>query len=86
MALSDKHIDHVCLFAQGHHQCRYLQEDFNDSGDIVCYCAKLTAERKLIDEKAWQAMHDQSPNAPLGDNCKGYLKLLNKKQGYDIKD
>lgn len=92
MALTQKQVQDVCLLYQGHTQCRYLDEDTDDQGNVVAVCRKLTLDKSIIDEEVDRFLDESKKNnqdprkqgVALGDNCVGYLKLTNKKQGYDI--
>lgn len=89
MSLSPNQLAHVCLKGGGEGECRYLSE--GDDGNF--YCLKLVAmRRKKIDEAVtWfektRTDHGLDPAdeaVPQGDNCKGYLLLLDVLQGYDV--
>lgn len=94
MALTKKHLNDVCYLQGGHLQCRYLDEDFDDNGQIVSICKKLSPERKIIDQELRDFLNDakktgQDPiqqGVPLGDNCQGFVVLKSKPQGYDVKN
>lgn len=93
MALTNKQLNNVCLVSGGHLQCRYLDEDLDDNDNVVYVCKKLSPDRKIIDDELVDFMNDmkksgQDPttqNAPLGDNCAGFVVLKTKPQGYDVK-
>lgn len=92
MALTLKQVRDVCLINTGHSQCRYLDEDLDDQSNIVHICKKKTPDKALVDSEIDIFLQDmkrthQDPNKQnmaLGDNCCGYLKLITKKQGYDV--
>jgi hypothetical protein len=56
------------------------------------YCLKLHPRRNAIDKEVAEFKRKQkqagidpmSLDKPLGDNCKGYVFLKYKSQGYDI--
>jgi hypothetical protein len=92
MALTQKHIEDVCLVYGGHKSCRYLIYD-QESGKYMC--SKLVKQLKedvdtRIDEYlAKLKKNGQDPSVmgrAIGDNCQGYIFLKYKKQGYDVKD
>lgn len=93
MALTEKQLQDVCYILGGPNQCRYLDEDMDDQGNIVYVCKKQCPDKKIIDDEFVDFLKDMKKNGqdpakqgvPLGDNCGGYLKLTHKKQGYDIK-
>lgn len=92
MALTRKQTEDVCFLWGGTNQCRYLDEDVDDDGNIVHICKKKSPYKKVIDEEMieWLAeckKNNQDPikqGVPLGDNCGGYVVLKTKKQGYDV--
>jgi hypothetical protein len=92
MALTQKHVKDVCLVNGGHLGCRYLDEDLDDNGNAVWICRKLTSDRDIIDLEVEEFLDHMKLNGqdpaksgqPMGDNCKGYIKLNHKKQGYDV--
>lgn len=92
MALSLKQLKDVCCLNGGHKQCSYLDEDVNDKGFRVHVCKKLSPDQQIIDDEIVDFLNEmkktgQDPNkqsVPLGNNCKGYIVLKNKLQGYDI--
>ncbi len=94
MALTDKQVQHRCLYSQGASQCRYLEQDKYDWRKFNC--TKLLAGRKRSLDKAVRkylkecAQKKRDPYqgwTPIGDgsNCKGYPYLPAVKQGYDVK-
>lgn len=91
MGLTQKQLEDVCLFYQGSRQCRYLDEDVDASGNVVHVCLKKTPDKSVIDLEIKQYLDDSNKKNldpfrdahAMGDNCSGYLKLPNKKQGYD---
>lgn len=93
MALTQKQLKDVCYVNGGHLQCRYLDEEMDDQGNIIHVCKKLAPDKKIIDEELVDFYNEmkkngQDPNkqgVPLGDNCQGYIVLKTKKQGYDVK-
>jgi hypothetical protein len=93
MALSPKQTKDVCFLNGGSDQCRYLDEDMDDKGNIVHLCKKLSPDKKIIDEELVDFYNDmnksgqdpQKQGVPLGDNCQGYIPLKIKIQGYDQK-
>lgn len=93
MALTQKQLQDVCFVHGGTQRCRYLDEDLDSKGGIVHVCKKKSPEAKIIDDEIVIWLKDIKANgqdplkqgAPLGDNCKGYIKLTEKQQGYDIK-
>ena len=92
MALTQLQVQHVCLLYGGHLQCRYVDEDMDDDGNIIYVCKKMSVEKAAIDNEVDEFLAEMKKNgqdptkqgAPLGDNCKGYLKLTTKQQGYDL--
>ena len=92
MALTQNQVQHVCMLYGGTQQCRYVDEDLDDDGNIVYVCKKLSPEKAIVDLEVSEFLddmkkHGQDPvkqGVPLGDNCKGYIKLITKKQGYDL--
>jgi len=92
MALTQKHLKDVCYIWGGDQQCRYLDEDMDDKGNIVYVCKKKSPDAKIIDIELADWLKDvkkkgQDPRkqgVPLGDGCSGYLKLTTKQQGYDV--
>lgn len=94
MALTKKQLQDVCLIWGGASQCRYLDEDVDDDGDIVHICKKKSPFKKVVDEELVDFLDDckktsQDPHkqgVPLGDNCIGYVVLKTKPQGYDVKN
>lgn len=91
MALTEKQVKDVCFINGGSHQCRYLDEDVDDKGELVQICKKLSPDRKVIDDEVVDFLNEcvkngQNPGAqgvPLADNCTGYIVLKTKPQGYD---
>lgn len=87
MALTQAQVNDVCCLWKGELQCRYLDsQDY--SGQIVYVCRKLSPYKAVIDEEVAEFKSKSKivmPAAPLGDNCSGYITLLHKKQGYNIK-
>ena len=92
MALTQNQAQHVCMLYGGHQQCRYVDEDLDDDGNIVYVCKKLTPDKSIIDLEVDEFLKDMKKNgqdpikqgSPLGDNCNGYIKLTTKQQGYDL--
>ena len=92
MALTQNQVQHVCMLYGATQQCRYVDEDLDDDGNIVYVCKKLSPEKAIVDLEVSEFLddmkkHGQDPakqGVPLGDNCKGYIKLITKKQGYDL--
>jgi len=89
MALTLKQVNDVCLNNQGSSQCRYLAEDDNIAGQY--YCLKLSSRAEIDKEVDDFIQKHKARNAdpyamglPLGNNCKGYLFLKSKPQGYDV--
>lgn len=93
MALTPNQLKDVCMLNGGTLQCRYLDEDVDDKGNVVYVCKKIAPDRKIIDEELVDFYNDmqktgQDPDkqgVPLGDNCSGYVVLKLKPQGYDVK-
>ena len=93
MALSQKQLKDVCVLNGGALQCRYLDEEMDDQGNVVHVCKKLSPDKKIVDEELLDFYDDmkksgQDPTkqgVPLGDNCQGYIVLKTKQQGYDVK-
>jgi len=96
MALTEKHIQHKCLFGTGAagRTCRYLEHDSRNWK--VKHCLKLLPGRKRSIDKDTtkyikeQKKHGRDPLAAqwgqaCGDNCKGYTYLPTVIQGYDVK-
>ncbi len=92
MALTNNQVQHVCLLYSGAQQCRYVDEDLDDDGNIVYVCKKLSPDKNIIDSEVDEFLDDMKKNGqdptkqgvPLADNCSGYIKLTVKKQGYDV--
>lgn len=92
MALTKKQAKDVCMAWTGYQQCRYLDEDISDEGDLVYVCKKKSAYKSIIDDEVDDFLLDmkntgQDPAAqglPIGDNCGGYVVLKSKEQGYDV--
>ncbi len=93
MALSQKHVKDICMINGLNLQCRYLDEDSDNKGNIVHICRKLSTDKKVIDQEltdfyAEMTKKGTDPAAqgvPLGDNCQGYIALKTKQQGFDVK-
>lgn len=94
MALTKKQLNDVCYVAGGHLECRYLDEDIDDKGNIIHVCKKLSPDKKIIDEELLDFYKDMQKNGqdpskqgvPLADNCQGFVVLKIKQQGYDVKN
>jgi hypothetical protein len=94
MALTKKQVNDVCFISGGSKQCRYLDEDIDEHGNVVNLCKKLSPDRQIIDSELIDFFKDmktsgQDPfkqGVPLGDNCQGYIVLKTKQQGYDVKN
>ena len=92
MALTQNQVQHVCMLYGAHQQCRYIDEDLDDDGNIVYVCKKKSADKSIIDLEVDEFLTDMKKNhqdptkqgVPLGDNCSGYIKLTTKQQGYDV--
>ena len=92
MALTQKQLKDVCMMWGGHQQCRYLDEDQDDQGNIVHICKKLSPFKTIIDDEVDMFYKDMAKNGqdpksqglPIADNCKGYVVLKSKPQGYDV--
>lgn len=96
MALTDKHVRQVCDIYGGNSRCRYLEEDMHEdqNGNIqfIYVCRKKSPAKKSIDENVNKEIERlqnnniplQDSNYPMGDNCKGYVVLEVKPQGYDV--
>ena len=90
MPLTKPQIKDVCLYHQGHEQCRFLSLD--DYSWSTWHCNKLTPSRKTVDAEVKKHIDDckrkgQDPTLQgraCGDNCKGYAYLPSIDQGYDI--
>jgi hypothetical protein len=88
--LSKKHLENYCLPQAGHKRCRYLAEDEENFGK--CYCIKKTKHKIKIDAKLEALLKSYKAKnidpamqgRPLGDNCKGFIILEHKEQGYDV--
>jgi hypothetical protein len=93
MALTPKQLKDVCYVTGGHLQCRYLDEDVDDKGNLIHVCKKLSPDKKIIDEELIDFYNDMKKNGqdptkqgvPLADNCQGFVVLKTKQQGYDVK-
>lgn len=91
MALSNKQLKDVCLLWGNAKQCIYLDED-NDDGNRVNVCKKLSVFKSIIDGEVMEFLNEmkksgQDPafqGVPLGNNCRGYIVLKVKEQGYDV--
>ena len=78
MALTPLHVQDVCMSGM---QCRYLCWEHIE-GRQVALCTKLAPEfykQMRKDMKYYDVDLDNR-----GDNCKGYLLLKYKPQGYDV--
>lgn len=92
MALTPNQVKHVCMLNGYEQQCRYLDEDVDDKGNIVHVCKKMSPDKTIVDQEISEFMSDmaktgQDPykqGVPLGDHCNGYIKLNVKPQGYDL--
>jgi hypothetical protein len=92
MALTQKQIRDVCCLYQGSSQCRYLDSDTDSLGNIVLVCKKKHPDKNIIDDELKtyviklrkKGKDPLKENVPLGNNCQGYIKLTDKKQGYDV--
>jgi len=89
--LSLKQLTDVCLCYDGtHERCRYLEQDDDDWNAFFCV-KKIAKKKEDIDDEIdgflekckKQGKDPTKENIPLGDNCKGYLKLRHVQQGYD---
>lgn len=95
MAITKKHLKDFCCLGEGNLQCRYLDEDLDDAGNVIYLCKKLSPDQKIIDaelvdfqnsiKKSGQDPFEASKNVPLGNNCNGFIVLKTKQQGYDVK-
>jgi hypothetical protein len=94
MALTQKHINDVCLVYKGHSACRYLSYD---PAAGVFLCAKLNPRLKSIKDDAvhFNEREAKRLNLPVieyfdlhgighENNCQAYLYLKHKPQGYDV--
>jgi hypothetical protein len=92
MSLSKKQLKDVCCLGLKNLQCRYLEEDSGDSGDLIYICKKKSPDKKIIDSEITDFLNmlkirGQDPKqqtVALGDNCQGFMPFKNKTQGYDI--
>jgi hypothetical protein len=89
MALTQKHIQNVCLAWTGHKQCRYLGFSDTGAGHCLKLVPKLKAEIDKEVEKFKKTAKQNGQSVPtlnraVGDNCKGYVYTLHLKQGYDL--
>jgi hypothetical protein len=93
MALSQNHVTDICLFGCGNQECRYLDGEADQkTGNMTFICKKKSLERKMIDEEVAEQEADCKKNninplsidAPMGDNCSGYLPMKTLLQGYDV--
>jgi hypothetical protein len=93
MALSKKYVKDICLQGQGSDACRFLHDEPDPQSYKVKYiCTKCSLDRKIIDEEVTEHMQEChqkgidpfKESLPLGDNCKGYLPLMDLEQGYDV--
>ena len=94
MALTDKHAQDICCCYNGAKCCRYLSTEFTQT--TLGYrhlCLKLvSSEKTRIDKEMDEFLKQCKKNGqdpkmmgrPLGDNCKGYIYLKYKKQGYNL--
>lgn len=89
--LSLRQVEDVCLFNQDtYKRCRYLACD-ETTGDY--HCLKLSSKAKEIDFEVDDFLNElnrknksfKNEKLPVGNNCKGYIILKNKLQGYDVK-
>lgn len=89
MALTQKHVQNVCLWQQDG-QCRFLDQDAFDYMKFIC--KKKSPEKKVIEEEVDEFLKEckdknvnpYSAGQPIGDNCSGYLPLQVLPQGYDV--
>lgn len=88
MALTQKQVANVCMLNQGNRQCRYLNDEINDKGDVVYICNKLSPDKAKIDQVLDEYLKSKGgkplPSDAIGDNCSGYIPLWTKPQGYDV--
>lgn len=92
MALTKKQVSDVCCEKKGSLQCRYLDEEYDSKG-LVKICRKLSPDAKIIDAECSDYINNAIKSGrdpavdklPLGNNCQGYIVLLTKPQGYDVK-
>jgi hypothetical protein len=95
MALTDKHVVDICCHFSGSKACRYLSTEYSAAGTYgyKYLCLKLVpAEKARIDKEIDDFIKQTRKNGqdprqlgrPLGDNCKGYIYLKYKKQGYNL--
>ena len=89
--LSNKQLKDVCLLGQGHKGCRYLVYN-NKRNNYMC-CKLVQAMKDAADKQVSEFKKHAKANGqdlaalhrPVGDNCKGYIWLQFKRQGYDQK-
>lgn len=95
MALTEKHAQDICCCYSGGKCCRYLSTEYKAGavGGIRYLCLKLVpAEKARIDKESDEFIKQAKKNGqdprqmgrPLGDNCKGYIYLKYKRQGYNL--
>jgi hypothetical protein len=92
--LTNKQLTDVCFINGGSAQCRYLDEDIDDNGQVVHLCKKMSPDKKIIDEELVDFYNEMKKsgkdplkqNLALGNNCQGYIVLKTKPQGYDVKN
>lgn len=88
MALSNNHVNNICLNNNGSNTCRFLTYDELDQ---KYYCLKLSGEKSKVEKEVHdyiiscriKKVDPYSLSKPIGDNCEGYLFLRNLEQGYD---
>lgn len=85
MALTQLHVLDKCYGGQylGGKVCKYLDHVVTGKNvkTSAAVCTKLNPGAYAALEKRRQK---NNFNNPTGDNCKGYVYLLHKKQGYDL--
>ena len=93
MALTDKQVQHKCLYASGSATCRYLEQDRFDWRKFNCV-KTLSKKKSAIDKAVRKYLKECSQKkrdpslgwTSIGDggNCPGYPYLTTVKQGYDV--
>lgn len=82
MSLSMNHVHDICRVGESSKTCRYLATKLV-GGQVKHICAKKSPQRKIIDMSI-ASNKNKDPDAPMGDNCKGFLPFEHLVQGYDI--
>lgn len=88
--LSPAQLKDICLLGEGCNECRYLDQDRNDSTKYIC--KKKCQDATIIDEEVDLFLEDcrkegvnpKKKGVALGDHCAGYIPIRDVLQGYDV--